>query len=280
MDSPKETSPEQDLELLRSSAVAAGILATAYFRRDVNVSYKDNSSPVTEADLMVDRFLKQTLIASRPSYGWLSEETPDDLDRLQKRRTFVVDPIDGTRAFIAGQDNWTVCLAVVENGVPIAGVVYAPARDEMYDAALGQGARLNGKPLVRQSDSRRLIPAPGAVHAELASAGLAYERGPYYSSLAYRLCRLATGKFEAVMVRRGASDWDIAAAAIVLSESGLIFDDVCAERIVFNKAEVRHGALAAFADPSLKSVLHAALIRVYGCPSEEAATDLLEQRHP
>src|SRR5690606_6781432 len=106
-------------------------------------------------------------------YGWLSEESVEDPDRLNHRRTFIVDPIDGTRGFIRGDDSWTVSLAVVEDGIPIAGVVYAPARDEMYDAALGLGARFNGRPLTRQRHPGRslpLIPAPGAVHHELQTA--------------------------------------------------------------------------------------------------------------
>ena len=126
--------------------------------------------------------------------------------RLDRSRVFVVDPIDGTRGFIKGEDSWTVSLAVVENGVPVAGVVYAPARDEMYDAYAGGGARLNGAPLLRRVPADRhepLIPAPGAVHQELQAAGLAYTRGPAYPSLAYRLTQVATGKLDATVVRRG-----------------------------------------------------------------------------
>ena len=140
---------DDDLELLRSTAVAAGIIASSYFRRDIKTWTKDNASPVSEADIVVDRFLAANLLQARPSYGWLSEETVDNPSRLDCERVFVVDPIDGTRAFLRGEDYWTVSLAVVENGVAVAGVVYAPARDELYDAYKGGGARLNGKPLTR-----------------------------------------------------------------------------------------------------------------------------------
>jgi myo-inositol-1(or 4)-monophosphatase len=188
------TSYRTDLELLRSTAVAAGIIATSFFRRDIKSWHKDNASPVSEADIMVDRYLASALLQARPDYGWLSEETVDHPSRLNCERVFVVDPIDGTRGFLRGEDSWTVSLAVVENGVPVAGVVYAPVRDELYDAASGEGARLNGQPIRRnrRAGAAPLIPAPGAVHQEMQAAGLHYSRGPAYPSLAYRLVQVAT----------------------------------------------------------------------------------------
>jgi myo-inositol-1(or 4)-monophosphatase len=265
------TSADDDLQLLRSSAVTAGIIAAGYFRRDLKTWTKEFGSPVSEADIVLDKFLHSALTTARPDYGWLSEESADNPERLTRKRCFVVDPIDGTRGFIRGEDSWTVSLAVVDNGLPIAGVVYAPARDEMYEASLGGGARVNGQPLKRRQVPGRhapLIPAPGAVHQELQAAGLEYTRGPAYPSLAYRLVQVATGKLDAAVARRGAQDWDIAGAAMILGECGLPFEDVCVGAPRFNKQEIRHGALAALGDASLKAPLHAALIRVYGCPAE------------
>lgn len=264
---------EDDLELLRATAVAAGIIAAGYFRRDIKSWTKGNSSPVSEADIVVDRYLAASLLNARPAYGWLSEETADNPSRLDCDRVFVVDPIDGTRAFLRGEDCWTVCIAVVEKGVPVAGVVYAPARNEMYEASLGGGARLNGEPLVRhrRAGAAPLIPAPGAVHQELQEVGLHYTRGPMYPSLAYRLVQVATGKLDGAVARRGSQDWDIAAAAVILSECGLDFADVCSGFPQFNRRDVRHGALAALSDMSLKPHVHAALIKVYGCPAEPLA---------
>ena len=263
------TTAADDRELLRSAAVTAGIIAAGYFRKDLKTWTKENASPVSEADIVLDKFLNSALLTARPDYGWLSEESVDDPERLSHRRVFVVDPIDGTRGFIRGEDSWTVSLAVVEDGVPIAGVVYAPVRDEMYDAAIGDGARLNGKPLIRQRHPGRtapLIPAPGAVHQVLQAAGLDYTRGPFYPSLAYRLALVASGKLDAVVVRRGAQDWDVAGAACILHEVGIGFEDVCIGALRFNRPEVRHGALAALGEASLKPALHAALVKVYGCP--------------
>jgi myo-inositol-1(or 4)-monophosphatase len=266
------TTAADDLQLLRSAAVTAGIIAIGYFRKELKHWTKEHNSPVSEADIVLDKFLHSALTTARPDYGWLSEETADTTDRLSRRRTFVVDPIDGTRAFIKGEDPWSVSLAVVEDGVAIAGVVYAPARDEMYEAALGEGALLNGKPIVRQRPANRhapVIPVPGAVHQELQANGFDYIRGPAYPSLAYRLVQVATGKLDAAVARRGSQDWDLAGAAIILSEAGIDFTDVCMGALRFNRAETRHGALAALGEVSLKPLLHAALIRVYGCPEPQ-----------
>ncbi|MGV3492091.1 MAG: 3'(2'),5'-bisphosphate nucleotidase CysQ [Devosia sp.] len=263
---------QDDLELLRTAAVTAGIIASSYFRRDLKTWTKENASPVSEADIVLDKFLHSALTTARPDYGWLSEESADDFSRLSHSRTFVVDPIDGTRGFIRGEDSWTVSLAVVENGRSVAGVVFAPARDEMFDGYLGGGARLNGQPIARRTPPDRtapLIPAPGAVHQELQAAGLDYSRGPFYPSLAYRLVQITTGKLDATVVRRGSQDWDLAGAAAILAECGIHFEDACFGAMQFNKADVRHGALAAFAQGSLREVLREALLKVYGCPEPQ-----------
>ena len=200
------------------------------------------------------------------------------------QRVFVVDPIDGTRGFIKGEDSWCVCLAVVEDGLAVAGVVYAPARDEMYEASIDGGARLNGRPILRRTPPDRhapLIPAPGAVHHELQEVGLEYTRGS-----ALPLARLPAGAGRDRTARCGGgpawrrNDWDIAAAAIILAEAGIAFEDVCEEQMLFNKADVRHGALAASGAHSLKTVLHDALRRVYGCPSPAEMPVDLERKTP
>ncbi|SFC29444.1 3'(2'),5'-bisphosphate nucleotidase CysQ [Devosia psychrophila] len=276
------TTYSDDLELLRSSAVSAGIIASSFFRRPVKSWDKENSSPVSEADILVDRYLANALLQARPDYGWLSEETADNPSRLDCERVFIVDPIDGTGGFLRGEDSWTVSLAVVENGVPVAGVVYAPVRDEMYDAVKGEGARLNGREIQRsrRAGAAPIIPAAGAVHQEMQAAGLQYTRGPYYPSLAYRLVQVATGTIDAVATRRGSQDWDIAAATLILDECGIHIADVCAGFPQFNRRDVRHGALAALSDMSLKPLVHAALIKVYGCPSPESGdADLSSSTH-
>jgi myo-inositol-1(or 4)-monophosphatase len=263
---------KDDIKLLKSAAVHAGIIALGFFRTDMRTWTKNITSPVSEADIAVDNFLSGALRAARPDYGWLSEETADSPARLEHRRIFIVDPIDGTRGYIRGEDSWTISLAVVEDGVAVAGVVYAPARDEMYVGGLGLGATCNDVPL--QAEHARsespLIPAPAAVHHELAALGLSYTKGPAYPSLAYRLVQVAAGKLDAAVARRGAQDWDIAGADIILSEAGARFEDVCLGTPRYNGADTRHAALAATADISLLSPLCDALRVVYGCPQPDS----------
>lgn len=260
-----------DIALLKAAAVHAGIIGLGFFRTDLKTWTKNVSSPVSEADIALDKFLTQTLRAARPGYGWLSEETADGPERLAHSRVFIVDPIDGTRGFIRGDDTWTISLSVVEDGRSIAGVVYAPARDEMYVAARGQGATLNGAPLKPQprSGKERIIPTPAAVQKELAQLGLEYSLGPSSPSLAYRLVQVAAGTLDAVVVRRGAEDWDLAGADVILREAGAVLEDVCLGEPRYNKPETRHAALAATADASLISPLRDALRIVYGCPKPD-----------
>ncbi|MCB1517765.1 MAG: 3'(2'),5'-bisphosphate nucleotidase CysQ [Hyphomicrobiaceae bacterium] len=261
---------DADLALLRAAAVSAGIMAMGYFRRDIKTWTKENASPVSEADMLVDEFLGETLLAARPEYGWLSEETADDPDRLQRDRVFIVDPIDGTRGFLRGDDAWTVALSVVEAGRPKVGVVYAPARDELFEARAGGGALLNSAPLITRHHhgDKVVIPAPSAVLKHLGDLGVDYVHGPALPSLAYRLLQVATGVYDLALARRGAQDWDIAASDIILEECGITLEDVCSGPPQYNRENLRHGALAATRDSSLRSKAHLALRSVYGCPDE------------
>ena len=143
------------LSVLVEAAREAGDLAMRDFREgektSARIDYKHGGSPVTEADLRVDAFLTQKLGAAFPEAGWLSEETADDHARLAKAETLVVDPIDGTRAYIAGDPRWAVALAYVIEGRPVAGVIHAPALKATFAAALGHGATRNGAPIVASS---------------------------------------------------------------------------------------------------------------------------------
>jgi len=266
---------EDDLKLLKSAAVHAGIIALGFFRTELRTWTKNVTSPVSEADIAVDNFLAGALRGARPDYGWLSEETADSPARLGLERIFVVDPIDGTRGFIKGEDSWTISLAVVEAGRPIAGVVYAPVRDEMYVAGLGLGASRNGAPItaLAEAAAEPLIPAPSAVHQALAAQGVDHRKGPAYPSLAYRLVQVAAGKLDAAVARRGAQDWDVAGADIILTEAGARLEDVCLGTPRYNGTDTRHAALAATANASLLSPLCNALRVVYGCPQSPQDTE-------
>lgn len=216
------SSAAEDLVLLRDAAREAGAIAMGYFGKDPEVWMKGGTSPVSEADYAADKYLRETLLAARPTYGWLSEETADDPARLSARRTFVVDPIDGTRGFLQGLDTWCVSVAVVEDGKSIAGVLECPAKRETYWAVPGGGAFLSGnRIMVREPRPRPEVAGPKPLIDLLPTAWRErLIRAPYIPSLAYRLAMVAGGALDATFVKPNAHDWDIAAADLILREAG------------------------------------------------------------
>ncbi len=216
--------PVADAALLEEAAAEAGAIAMRYFRRDPEVTIKPDDSPVSEADLAVNAMLEAELKAARPDYGWLSEETPDTEARLSAERTIIVDPIDGTRAFIAGQSAWGVALAVVEAGEVIAAAFRMPAQDKTYMAQKGGGATLNGDALAvsrREAvEGADILSNKTALKAENWARPLPKVNPHFRPSLAYRLCLVAEGRFDAALTFRDAWEWDIAAGDLICREAG------------------------------------------------------------
>jgi myo-inositol-1(or 4)-monophosphatase len=238
---------KDDLTLIRDAARAGGEIAMRYFRRNPENWLKAGQSPVSEADYAVDRYLRETLTAARPDYGWLSEETADSPARLTARRTFVVDPIDGTRAFLEGNSTWCVSVAVVENGEPLTGVLDCAARGEIFEAAVGKGAFRNASPIrVAPHSETPLVSGPKAL-LDRTSGGWpsSFRRGPYIPSLAYRIAMVASGELDATFVKPNAHDWDVAAADLILREAGGLLIDVRGNELHYAREDPRHGALVA-----------------------------------
>ena len=231
--------PESDLDLLIGAAKAAGDIALHHKARGLDVEDKpDGAGPVTQADFAVDRALRETLTAARPDHGWLSEETEDDLQRLTAERVFIVDPIDGTRSFISGEATWAHSLAIVENGAVTHGVVYLPEMDLLYSASITQGAFCNGEQLSVSNvgdiqDARVLATKPNMdpKHWRKAAPGFARSHRP---SLAYRLCLVAQGRYDAMLTLRPSWEWDIAAGALILAEAGAKVTDRHGKVLKFN----------------------------------------------
>lgn len=245
-----------DLELLRDAAAEAGRIAMGYFRQSPEVWFKGGNSPVSEADYAADHYLRETLTAARPDYGWLSEETADNLDRLGARRTFVVDPIDGTRGFVDGKTAWCVSAAVVDNGRTLAGVLDCPARSEVYWAVVGGGAFLNGAPIkVRKPSGRLRIAGPKPMIDALPEEWQEQlDREAYIPSLAYRVAMIASGALDATFVKPNAHDWDIAAAQLILAEAGGKLLDRSGTTPAFAGRTISHGALVAGSGPLLDAM--------------------------
>jgi myo-inositol-1(or 4)-monophosphatase len=240
-------------DLLIAAAQRAGRIGLASFnpggRTSARVQYKSGGSPVTAADLAVDDFLKAELAAAFPSASWFSEETEDDPARLSNDAVVIVDPIDGTRAFIDGDPRWAVSIALVVRGRPIAGVVHAPALDETYAAAARSGATLNSDALIvsaRPTLAGARIGGPRAmVHALDRSAGLSLTLEPKIPSLAYRIALVARGGLDLAIASENAHDWDIAAADLILAEAGGMLVDARGEPLIYNQEETRRPALFA-----------------------------------
>ena len=222
--------PLAELALLGGAARAAGEAALAFWRRDpASTDKPDGQGPVSEADLASDAVLRRTLLGARPGHGWLSEESAGDPSGWAAGRAFVVDPIDGTRAFLEGSADWAVSAALIEDGRPLAGVVHLPARGETYAAARGHGATLDGAPI--RCSARMEVPGARVLANKAALAPALWPRGVppvdrhFRSSLAWRLCLAASGRFDAMLTLREAWSWDIAAGALIASEAGCTVTD-------------------------------------------------------
>ena len=230
--------PETDRALLEDAARAAGEIARRHFRADPEVWEKGDQGPVTEADLAIDAMLRERLTAARPDYGWLSEESADDPSRLSCARVFVVDPIDGTRAFIDGQPDFTHALAVVEDGVPVAAAILQPMRDRMWSAARGAGASLNGTPIAPTGcdafEGARVLAAKAGLRNGHWTGGAPPVTRTFRSSLAYRMALVAEGRFDAMLTLRACWEWDIAAGALICVEAGASATDRHGQALRFN----------------------------------------------
>ena len=252
--------PEIDLDLLCAAARRAGAIAMQYFCKNPVVTDKpDGAGPVTEADLAVNTMLEQVLGAARPDYGWLSEETEDSTARLSTNRQFVIDPIDGTRAFIEGTKDWGHALAVVENGQVVDAAVYMPVRDLLFAASVGAGATRNGvsiQPTDPEVGDATMLGAKVNLNPQFWKDGAVPPvKRSFRSSLAYRLCLVADGSFDGMMTFRPSWEWDIAAGALIATEAGASVTDQFDQALLFNNAHPQvPGVLAA--GPKL----HAALV--------------------
>jgi len=236
----------RDLEsVMREAGALARVTASRPFKQWTK---GQDRSPVSEADIAVNELLRERLSALTPGAGWLSEETEDSLAARAMNQAWIVDPIDGTRAFISGRVDWTISVALVEDGRPAVAALYAPVTDEMFLAVRGQGAALNDKPI-------RINGGDGLAGAKLAGPKRYLERlatldrgilaQPKVHSLALRLARVAQGEFDGAFASGGSHDWDLAAADLLVHEAGGVMTDFAGQALRYNRSHVVHGALIA-----------------------------------
>ena len=241
----------------------AGSLALSMFGKPIKQWTKGpSSSPVSEADIAVDALLRERLTGGGDTFAWLSEESADDDARLAARYVWVVDPIDGTRAYIAGQPDWAISAALVEGSRPIAACLYAPALDEFFAARTGSGSTLNGGAIAATpgADLNGIrVAGPQKFLERLSSIMPSFTKLPRGHSLALRLVRVAQGACDAAFAGGNSHDWDLAAADLLVHEAGGALTSLAGGAIAYNRPVPRHGMLVAAGRER-----HAALIELLG----------------
>jgi myo-inositol-1(or 4)-monophosphatase len=236
----------RDRDRLAAAVRAAGEVALKFFKGPLRQWTKGaGDSPVTEADIASNDLLHKLLV--EPGDGWLSEESETDPARLVAQRVWVIDPIDGTRAFIAGRDDWSVSAALVIDGRPAAAAMCAPATEELFLAIAGGGATLNAAPIhvsggtdlggIRIGGPKRILDQV-AQHDGLVPM-------PRVHSLALRLARVAHGALDAAMAGDNGHDWDLAAADLLVHEAGGLMTTLDGRALTYNRADPVHGMLVA-----------------------------------
>ncbi len=247
---------------LEAAVRDAGRLAQSMFGQPIKQWTKGpSSSPVCEADIAVDALLRERLTAGN-GFAWLSEETADDTARLAARYVWVVDPIDGTRAYIAGQPDWAISAALIENGRPIAACLYAPTLDEFFAARAGAGSMLNGATIAATPGAELhgiRVAGPQKLLERVSAFMPPFTKLPRGHSLALRLVRVAQGLCDAAFAGGNSHDWDLAAADLLVHEAGGALTPLAGGMIAYNRPVPRHGMLIAAGRDR-----HAALIGLLG----------------
>ncbi|HXV74502.1 MAG TPA: 3'(2'),5'-bisphosphate nucleotidase CysQ [Sphingomonadales bacterium] len=254
---------DKEFDALQSAVRDAGALALAKIKAGgVKGWLKRGVEPVTEVDLAVNALLKERLPGK--SYGWLSEESADDPARLRKARVWVVDPIDGTRALLKGKSDFAISAALVVDGAPALGVIFAPAREEFYSARRGAGAFRNGQP-IRVSGRKELLGARIQADRDYLTSRRWAEPWPEatigkHQSFALRLAAVAAGVYDLAISAKPKSEWDVAAGHLLLEEAGGLCCGGSGERLSYNHPVPRFAKIVA-ATPGLKRAVLAQLKR-------------------
>jgi myo-inositol-1(or 4)-monophosphatase len=237
---------EQQAARLERCVREAGALARAMFGTPLKNWTKGASSPVSDADIAVDKLLRERL--HEDGIGWLSEESVDDPARLQARHVWIVDPIDGTRAYIAGLPDWAVSAALVEAGRPVAACLFAPVTDEFFMAVAGAGATRNGASIAVTPGAdlaQARVAGPKNFLERLQALAPPFTVMPRTHSLALRLARVAQGAFDAAFAGGNSHDWDLAAADLLVHEAGGALTPFGGGAVTYNRPVPRHGMLVA-----------------------------------
>lgn len=243
------------LQIALAATQAAGTVIRGYYRSVYEAWDKKPDNPITTADLEADALLRERLTAATPDFGWLSEETRDTRERLGRRFLWVVDPLDGTKEFIEGLDQFAVSVALVGDCQPLLGVVHNPATGEMIAGIVGAGLTYNGEPAGIMGERTQ------ARGARVLASNTEVRRGmwdPYLElfdvvevgSAAYKLGRIAAGLSDAYISLNPKNEWDVCAGvALVLAAGGQV-SDLDDRPLRFNQETTRVNGVVA-ANPAL-----------------------------
>src|SRR5262245_19437889 len=219
------------------------------FRTKQEVVYKSRDQPQSAADRDADRTLPDVLIGARPDYGWLSEELPDTEARLARERVWIVDPIDGTRSYLAGHPEFAISIGLVEAGESVLGVIANPATDEIFWTVKGEGAH-------RLPDTRLHVRMDARPPPRLVASRTEMKRGEFaellgemkvegVGSTAYKMALVAAGEVDLFLSRGAKSEWDVAAGDLLVREAGGWVTDVKGATLRYNRPDPYiHGILA------------------------------------
>lgn len=230
---------ERELCTMTDAVRAAGAEALRLAKAGFKTATKADRSPVTEADHAVNDLLHNRLLGAFPDDGWLSEETPDTNARLSKRRVWVIDPIDGTRAFMRGIHEFCISVALVEDGTPVVAGIFNPSTDELFTATRGTGVRLNNHPVSVppvHADLLMLV-STRELHMGRFRSIEAWVRCAPMRSIAFALALTAVGRVDAMVTFERENEWDLAAGALLVSEAGGMLVDAAGQPLQFNRPQ-------------------------------------------
>lgn len=238
-----------DLALMRSAVADATVVAREIYEQGFETWRKAGQQPVTDVDMAVNTHLQKRLMTARPNYGWLSEETKDDRSRFARRRVWVVDPIDGTRALMKGRPHFVISLALLDDSVPVLGVLHNPVTEEHFEAIASGGATLNGTPIhvtdCRELDTAKLLMYSDFVRSRRWKTPFPPVETGMVNSVAYRLALVASGQYDGALTIRHKKDWDLAAAALLVTEAGGRATDRTGKPFAFNGPDASHNGVVA-----------------------------------
>ena len=240
---------DYELKVLIDVVRKAGAKALQFAVDGFETIQKPDRSPVTSADLAVNEVLHSRLRAAFPQDGWLSEESPDGLDRLQNRRVWVVDPIDGTKAFIRGEPEFCISVALVEWDQPVVACIFNTSTDELFTAIRGGGLRLNDEaitpPAARGARHPVIALNPGERRiGRLISLEPSADSRPI-RSIAWVLALTASRHIHAVATLEPENEWDVAAGALLIAEAGGSISDGRGHALTFNRRDPRYNGILA-----------------------------------